>query len=92
MKKGIIATALSLFIPGMGQIYCKKTTRGFFILVTVLIVGNLNAIWLSLYGLTDPASISFWVGTLPRILHDIFAAYGIVFWIGQVVDAYRCSK
>jgi hypothetical protein len=33
--------------------------------------------------------VGYW---LPRLLHDVFAAYGIVFWVWQVVDAYNTAK
>jgi hypothetical protein len=32
------------------------------------------------------------INTFPRLLHDIFASYGIIFWVWQVIDAYRLTK
>jgi len=49
----------------------------------------LNAIWLSQYGLTDPDVGAYWAHRLPRILHHVFAGYGIIFWLWQVWDAYK---
>ena len=87
-----LAGFLSLLIPGLGLIYAGNGTRGAAILLAVLIVGNLNAIWLSLYAITSPGVNAFWAYTLPRVLHDLFAAYGVIFWIWQVVDAYQKAK
>lgn len=93
MKRSpVIASVLSLLIPGMGQIYAGKSGRGAAILISVIVVGNLNAIWLSLYGLTAPVPEAPWLYEVPRILHDLFAIYGIVFWLWQVMDAYQQSR
>ncbi len=87
-----LAVVLSLVVPGLGQICSGKSERGAAILIAALLVGNLNAIWLSLYGLTDPESSIFWTYLLPRVLHDVFAAWAVVFWIWQVIDAYHLAK
>jgi len=87
--KPLLAALISLVVPGLGQIYAGKSERGAAILISVIIVGNLNAIWLSIYSLISPGSAAFWTYTLPRILHDWFAAFGVIFLIWQVVDAYR---
>jgi hypothetical protein len=92
MKRNpFIAGLLSLIIPGMGQIYCGKTRLGAGFLLAVIIVGNLNAIWLSIYAGTQ-TDLSFFSDTFPRLLHDIFAGYGIVFWLWQVVNAYQLAS
>jgi len=88
----VIAGILSMFIPGMGQIYAGKSGRGAAILVAVIVVGNLNAIWLSLYGLTASVPGAPWLYEVPRVLHDLFAIYGIIFWLWQVLDAYQQSQ
>ena len=88
-RKPFLASLLSLLVPGLGHIYSGKGERGAFILLAAILVGNLNAIWLSLYGLTNPVMNAFWTYTLPRILHDVFAAWSLVFYIWQVSDAYR---
>lgn len=86
-KKAIFAGILSLIIPGLGQIYCKESKRGAAILIAVIIVGNLNSIFLPIFTLAKPDPELFWAHWLPRIIHDVMAFYGIVFWIWQVVDA-----
>lgn len=88
----ILAAIFSLLFPGLGQIYAGKNERGAAILISVIIVGNLNAIWLSLYSLTSPGSAAFWTYTLPRILHDWFAALLLIFLIWQVVDAHQQAR
>jgi TM2 domain-containing membrane protein YozV len=80
---------LSLLVPGLGQIYAGQGERGAAILIAVIVVGNLNAIWLNLFATASPRPEAFWAYTLPRLLHDLFAAYGVVFWIWQAVDAHR---
>ncbi len=91
-RKPILAAIISLVVPGLGQMYAGKSERGAAILISVIIIGNLNAIWLSLYSLTSPASAAFWTYTLPRILHDWFAAFGVIFLIWQFVDAYQLTR
>ena len=86
--KVLIATILSLIVPGLGQIYAKKTVRGAAILMAVIMVGNLNVNWLSIYALSAIYNNDFFGVMLPRIIHDVFAIYGIIFWIWQAVDAY----
>ena len=93
VRNSWIAALLSLFVPGLGQMYSGRGVRGAAILAVVIVAGSLNAIWLSLYNLSDPAvSNAAWTYHLPRILHDLFALYGIVFWIWAVVDAYKVAK
>ena len=87
-----LAGFLSLLVPGLGQFYTGLRIRGAAILLAVIIVGNLNAIWLSLYALSSPDPDIFWTSTLPRILHDIFVVYGVIFWLWQLVDAYQQAK
>ena len=87
-----LAGLLSIPVPGLGQIYAGKGERGAAILIAAIIVGNLNAIWLSLYAAVDPGTNAFWAHALPRILHDLFAAYGVIFLIWQVADAYQLAK
>jgi hypothetical protein len=76
----------------LGQIYAGKGERGAAILVVTIIIGNINAIWLSIYASTSRGINVFWMDTLPRILHDLFAAYGMMFLIWQVADAYQQAK
>ncbi len=81
--------ALSLVVPGLGQMLSGRGERGAFILGFAILVGNLNAIFLSAYAPTMGLDVPFFARGLPRLLHDVFAFYGIVFWIWQVVDAVR---
>jgi hypothetical protein len=67
----------------------KRGERGAFILGLVLLVGNLNAIFLVVYAPTIGRELPFFVRGLPRLLHDVFSFYGIVFWIWQSIDAAR---
>jgi hypothetical protein len=91
-RNAFIAGMLSLLVPGLGQIYARKSERGAVILIAVIIVGNLNAIWLSVFAVSSTVSHSFITHSLPILLHDIFAFYGIIFWFWQVVDAYLLVK
>ncbi len=91
-RKPILVSVLSLLVPGLGQIYSGKDGRGALILMAAILVGNLNAIWLSLYGMTSPGVNAIWTYALPRILHDVFAVWSVVFYIWQVLDAYYQAK
>ncbi len=91
-RKPILSALLSLLVPGLGQMYCGKSLRGAGILIVVIVVGNLNAIWLSLHAMALSAPTAFWSHTLPRFLHDLFGAYGVIFLIWQVVDAYQQAR
>jgi hypothetical protein len=88
----ILAGVLSLLVPGLGQICVGKGERGAAILLGVIVVGNLNAIWLSLHATAILGPHTFWGTVLPRILHDLFAAWGVVFLLWQVFDAYIQAK
>ncbi len=91
-RSPIVASVISLLVPGLGQIISGKDDRGAAILVSTIVVGNLNAIFLSLNGMASRRTEAFWARKLPRILHDLFAAYGIIFWVWQVLDAYRVAN
>ena len=88
------AGVFSILVPGAGQIYTGQAARGAAILFAVLVVGNLNAIRLSVYALEIRFrdSLGFWLFTLPKILHDLFAFYGIVFLAWQIADDYFLVK
>ena len=47
--KPVLATVLSLLVPGLGQIYAGKQERGATILVAGIIVGTLDLIWQTLF-------------------------------------------
>ena len=91
-RSPLLAGILSFLVPGLGQIVAGRGRRGAAILFAAIVIGNLNAIWLSLYGLTGPGPNALWTYTLPRILHDLFAVWTVVFFIWQVVDAYQQAK
>ena len=91
-RSAVIAGLLSFFIPGLGQIYARKSKRGAAILIAATVVGNLNAIWLSVYASSTAVPQEFITHMFPRLLHDIFAVYGIIFWIWQTVDACLLAK
>lgn len=88
-RKGLLAAVMSLIVPGLGQMYAGKGTRGAAILLAVVVVGNLNTIFLSLFAASGSTPPAGWASILPRILHDLFAFYGIVFLCWQIVDAYQ---
>lgn len=92
MKKSPrLACLLSALFPGLGHVYIGKRALGATFMLAFIIIGNLNAIWLSIYAGT-PTNLSFFSHTFPRLLHDVFAIYGVVFWIWQAVDVYRLAK
>jgi hypothetical protein len=86
-----LAGLLSLLFPGLGHFYLGKRSLGAAFMLAFIIIGNLNAIWLSIYAGAQ-TDLSFYSDTFPRLLHDIFAVYGIIFWIWQAIDAYRLAK
>jgi len=92
MKKSPrLACLLSVLFPGLGQVYIEKKALGAAFMLAFIIIGSLNAIWLSIYAGAQ-TDLSFFSHTFPRLLHDIFAFYGIIFWIWQAVDVYRSAK
>jgi hypothetical protein len=92
MKKSPrLACLLSVLFPGLGQVYIGKIALGAAFMLAFIVIGIFNAIWLSIYAGTQ-TDLSFFSHTFPRLLHDIFAFYGIIFWIWQAVDVYRLAK
>ena len=85
-----LAVLLSILFPGSGQVYAGRKALGAAFMLAFIVIGTLNAIWLSIYAGTSAGS-GFYGDTFPRILHDIFAFYGIVFWIWQAFYAYRLA-
>jgi TM2 domain-containing membrane protein YozV len=80
-----IAAVLSLLVPGLGQMYDGRGERGASILVAGIIVGTLALIWQTLF-------ISFRAteGFFPYRL--ALTIYALVFWIWQVIDAYKLAQ
>ena len=91
-RKPHLACFLAVIVPGLGHIYVGKRWIGVAILLGVIIIGNLNAIWLSDFAVSQTVPLFFWTDTVPRVLHRMFAFYGIFFWVWQAVDAYRLAK
>ncbi len=90
-KKQCIAGLLSLLFPGLGHAYAGRRALGAALMLAFIVIGNLNALWLSAYAMA-PVDSGFFSITLPRLLHDIFAFYGIAFWIWAIVDSSRLTK
>jgi TM2 domain-containing membrane protein YozV len=91
-KKPIIASLLSLIIPGLGQLYCGRNTRGAAILSAAIIIGNLNLLFLILFLETDLDAGMGWAYWIPRVGHDVVSIWSIAFWLWLIIDAYRCAK
>jgi len=90
--KTIFIGLISLIIPGLGHIILGKNTKGAFILIAFIIVGNLNVLWLSMHAVAMSIKpYTFFGHYFPRILHDIFAFYGIIFLLWQTIDAIIIS-
>ena len=85
------AGLLSILFPGLGQVYAGKRALGAAFMLAFIVIGNLNALWLSIY-VGAQTDLSFYSDTLPRVLHDIFAFYGIIFWIWTAIDAHRLAR
>jgi len=85
----VLLACLSFVVPGLGQMVSGRGTRGACILGLVLLVGNLNAIFLSVYAQTMGMTLPYFAHGLPRLLHDVFSFYGVVFWLWQTIDAAR---
>ena len=86
-----LAALLSVLFPGLGQIYAGRRGLGGALMLGFIVIGNLNAIWLSVYAGAE-TDLSFYSDILPRVLHDVFAFYGVVFWVWTAIDAYRLAK
>jgi hypothetical protein len=90
-KNPWIAGVLSLVFLGLGHVYVGKKALGAALMIAFIVIGNLNALWLSAYALT-PGDSGFFSLTLPRLLHDVFAFYGIALWIWAIVDSVTLAK
>jgi TM2 domain-containing membrane protein YozV len=93
MKKSpLLAGFLSLFIPGLGQIYAGEGTRGGAILATGIIIGNLNIIFLPTFAAADPNPAVVWEYWIPRTGHDVMSLWSIVFLLWCAWDAYTLTQ
>ncbi len=80
-----VAAVLSLLVPGLGQMYAGKPERGASILVAGIIVGTLALIWQTLF-ISFRSAGSFFPYRLALTI------YALIFWIWQVIDAYRLAE
>ncbi len=94
-----IAGALSLLVPGLGQIYAGESDKGAAITAGAIIIGNLNIIVLPLIALANPASPkgafdkrSVWAYWIPRVVHDIASVWSVTFWFWAILDAVSVCK
>ena len=98
MKRNpIIAALLSVLIPGLGHIYSGHTNKGIKLLFAAILIGSLNIIALLLIAITNletdgNTQNTVWVYWIPRIVHDVLAAWSIVFWSLIPIDAVRSIK
>ncbi|MEJ2352960.1 MAG: hypothetical protein P8Y03_24500 [Anaerolineales bacterium] len=87
-RNSVVAGIFSLLIPGLGQIYCGKSSKGAAILAAAIIIGNLNIIFLPAFLAANPHPQIIWAYWIPRIGHDVMSLWSIVFWLWTVNDAY----
>lgn len=88
----VVAGLLSSFIPGLGQMYSGASTRGAAILVSAIIIGSLNILFLLFFIAADPDPNVVWAYWLPRVGHDVVSFWSLVFWLWAVGDAYRLAS
>ena len=91
-RNPFLAGFLSLIIPGSGQMYCGKGNKGAAILVTAIMIGNLNIIFLPVFVAANPNPEVVWAYWIPRIGHDLISVWSVVFWMWAVGDAYVLAK
>jgi len=99
MKKSpIIAGLLSLFIPGLGQVYCGENRKGPAIIFAAIVIANLNLLILPLIAMANPdihaipETRMIWTYWIPRIGHDIASLWSISFWIWAIIDAVKFAN
>ncbi len=83
-REPAVAAVLSILVPGLGQIHAGKQERGASILVAGIIVGTLALIWQTLFMAARTGAFFPYRVAL--------TAYALIFWIWQVIDAYRQAK
>jgi TM2 domain-containing membrane protein YozV len=91
-RRPFVAGLLSLVVPGLGQIYGGKGSRGAAIMAAAIIIGNLNLIFLVVFAAADPDPQKAWAYWIPRIGHDVMSLWSVVFWMWAVVDASVLAK
>jgi TM2 domain-containing membrane protein YozV len=84
-KEPIIAVILSIFLPGVGQMYVGKVLRGVLILLFLLIFSVLS--FLPALTITDEAGFYgfLWWSIIASIII-------IVVYVWQIVDAYKLAE
>jgi len=94
-----IAGILSLFVPGLGQIYAGENNKGAAIIVAAIVVGNLNIIILPLIAMANPVIptgapdlSTLWAYWIPRVVHDVVSFWSIIFWGWAVYDAVSVAR
>jgi hypothetical protein len=100
MKRNpFIAGALSLLVPGLGQIYTGNGDKGAAIIVAAIVVGNLNIIILPLIAMANPkiptgapTPVTIWAYWIPRVVHDVVSFWSIVFWLWAIGDAISLAR
>ena len=99
MKRNpIIAGALSLLIPGLGQVYAGESKKGGAIIFGAIVIANLNIIILPLISLANPTipigpdPRSLWAYYIPRVVHDVASLWSIAYWLWAVADAVMVSR
>ncbi|MGD8554855.1 MAG: hypothetical protein PVJ07_05525 [Anaerolineales bacterium] len=91
-RNPLIASLLSLIVPGLGQMYAGEKDRGAAILVAAIVIGNLNILLLPILFQANPGTESVWAYWIPRIGHDILSIWSIAFWVWAIIDAHICSR
>jgi TM2 domain-containing membrane protein YozV len=81
-----------LLVPGLGQIYCGKGSKGAAILAAAIVIGNPNVIVSLVFIAASPDPERAWAYWVPRIGHDVMSVWSLVFWIWAVGDAYLTAK
>jgi TM2 domain-containing membrane protein YozV len=93
MKRNpLLAGLLSLFVPGLGQIYCGKGSRGAAIRVAAIIVASLNIIFVLAFVAANPSPHMAWAYWIPRIGHDVISIWSVIFWAWSVADAFSLAR
>jgi len=88
-SRALFAGILSLLIPGLGQLYAGRGIRGAAILVSAIIIGNLNIIFIVAFVAADFDPEMAWAYWISRIGHDVMSVWSIAFWLWAIFDAYK---
>jgi tetratricopeptide (TPR) repeat protein len=83
IKSTFLAVVASFFIPGLGQIYCRRIARGIIILVGFIFS------WLLAFGIFIFSVVTSPVGTSYNIYGFIFPS---LVWVWDLFDVYALAK